>query len=435
MDNQNVKIGGGGETAKRIGGAVLAFLKRISPFEFKTLQEFPFPTWAVPFAIVFFFGIWHWYERNVDNSPTINVKNGINALLHTDQNGKPQNPNCLVIGNSHTGMSLHRDVLEKRLQLKSAKVALGSLVFRDTFNFVKKYESELSDVKVMMVNLSPRAFFRETLPYDKIRLRFFKNPFSYETCSAPITIPEIFLPMRFSLRVISANQKSLTSSREFSEYHEYVWNEPSYANVKKKYTESIENAAKTYRQKQERSVDTYQHRKIDSYQLPLVEQFADYCAARGIFVVFTVFPAEISRTFSWGPHAKPEDYEYLSVVRAMQARRNCAVVIAANFDEILKTPRDYSKEPALTFDDGHMTEEGATIYTNWLVDQMLNDPKIMTALKTPRKPPEFFVKRWIKQIPYTKETYMYLAGFVRKSGVEQAKPTLVASPQGNAQTR
>ena len=101
-----------------------------------------------------------------------------------------------------------------------------------------------------------------------------------------------------------------------------------------------------------------------------VEAFLDFCRTHGIFVVFNIAPV-------WRGSEQYYCEKYLAYFDELNARPDCMVIHTPNFDSIDPNCEDES----CLFDNGHMTEYGATVYTNWLVDQMLNSAKIRECLK------------------------------------------------------
>ncbi|MCL2303846.1 MAG: hypothetical protein FWC43_00730 [Planctomycetaceae bacterium] len=90
-----------------------------------------------------------------------------------------------------------------------------------------------------------------------------------------------------------------------------------------------------------------------------VEMFLEFCKAREIFVVFNLPP-----TWRGAEWKLCEEYEaYLDTLNALPY---CMVIRTPNFDSI--DPE--SEDESCFFDRWHMTEYGATLYTNWLADQI-----------------------------------------------------------------
>jgi hypothetical protein len=77
------------------------------------------------------------------------------------------------------------------------------------------------------------------------------------------------------------------------------------------------------------------------------------------------------RYFSQTDLEIPTEEPYLLLLQELNKRPDCAVIICRDFEEITNegTDEDY------LFDTGHMTLQGATLYTNWFVDRLLESPK------------------------------------------------------------
>ena len=95
---------------------------------------------------------------------------------------------------------------------------------------------------------------------------------------------------------------------------------------------------------------------------------------------------------------------------------NCAVTDLRTFHEIMPGVNDAD----MLFDSIHMTKQGATVYTNWLTEQMLKDPKIVAAMRTLHKPEEFFAKK------FAQKAWRKVAGSLKKK--PDVKPIQVAAP-------
>jgi len=89
---------------------------------------------------------------------------------------------------------------------------------------------------------------------------------------------------------------------------------------------------------------------------------------------------------------KPTDEPYLALLRKLNERPDCTVIICRDFEEITNegTDEDY------LLDIGHMTRKGAIVYTNWLVDRLMETPKVAGRLPAMPRVAEAVQERSVK---------------------------------------
>jgi hypothetical protein len=404
-----------------------------SPFEFQTLKEFPFPIWTILFTSIFFAVIWNRYEKNVDNSSIVSGE--ISDFVKKERSNSPLKPEICAVGASITGMGIERNVLSQKLKCNVAKIALGNNTIRETSNIIKKYENEFRNTKIIIVEYQIFNIRKDTRDPIKQRFRFLKNIFDTKYTYMQLTWAEMFLPIRFSIRDIKKNINIVFDGKSIG--HEAIWTSSSYAKLKEHYTNNIQKNITVFREREKNGVQNvnFPLEQLEESLISEAMKLLEYCRTKGIFVIFSVYPGEISRHFPCGNKLSSIEYKYLASIRELQNQPDCAVIIADNFNDILLEPRDYEKKPALTFDNAHMTHEGAEVYTNWLADQMLNDLKVMTALKTPRKKETYiaYLKKTFR--PYVgndvKKAYRTFAGIFKKQKIKEQKNIKIAQPTTN----
>jgi hypothetical protein len=159
--------------------------------------------------------------------------------------------------------------------------------------------------------------------------------------------------------------------------------------------------------------------RVDNEKVQEVHKFVNYCASLGIYVVINVMPNsfEIRDSMPSPTTDNPDERKFLVVLDDLNSLPNCSVITMRDRNTLKQQDKTIFHDPI------HLSVTGAEVYTNWLADQMLKDQKIMTALKTPRKPNEFFVKK------YAKKGYRKFAGYFKKTKNE--KKVMIAQPQKN----
>ena len=110
---------------------------------------------------------------------------------------------------------------------------------------------------------------------------------------------------------------------------------------------------------------------------------------------------------------------------ALERHPNCSIIYVRDFQKI--DPNLKCED--MLFDWHHMKRQGATIYSNWLTDQIRKDKKIVAALKAPRKREEFFVKK------YAKKTWRTVAGYFKKEPAKTEESVQIAAPPKTTQIR
>jgi hypothetical protein len=310
------------------------------------------------------------------------------------------------------------------------KTGQGGICFWEPERILKKYPNETKNVKVIVITLE--HFMAGNVQYSKKHpllmqhgnsFHFLKDltdlslsniMLLFRVCNnEDIKKKPVFLPPRFSLRSISKKNADIDEN----------YNGIERATLKRHCTNE-------QKKKMEANVikygeDSNIQRHLSSYSDDFdcdVRRLLTYCRSKGIFVIATIPPV----WYKCHPY-KPDgeltesDHRFLALISFLEKQPNGKVLYLKNFHDIIPDADDSE----LLVDTMHTTAKGATVYTNWLADQMLNDPKIMTALKKPhkpRKPEEFFVKK------YAKKGYRKIAGYFKKKTITDVK---VAQPPNN----
>ena len=405
--------------------------KRFSPFGFVTLEGLPKIPWALPFVILFFCLIWRGYERNVDAARIIH--GAASCFTYRIRVEKKPLPEILILGGSTNGRGIVRDVLANRLKQPVAKATVSTGWLWEAHQILKRYPEETKNVKLVCINFrgthlrhAPylRSFqngntfhaLKDVTDMSSENLLFFKNLRNrfkeFPNQKFPNQSP-LFLPMKLPVKRIVQFAKEVPF-----DLHEDQWD------VCIKMTDKTMLAKWRKAQASSKEPESHLEKYSDEMEAAIWD-FVNYCQSRDIFVVFNITP-----TLYKFPALKPEgkvlteaDHRFLALCQALERAPNCAVVYLKNFHVLDPQAND----TMLMYDQVHMTLKGATIHTNWLADQMLNNQKIVAVLKTPRKPEEFFVKK------YAKRALRPVAKWLHKPPVpkEEPKAVMVAAPPGN----
>ncbi len=381
----NVNLGGGGRIA--------CLLKRLSPFEFTTLKGWPKFPWAVVVAILVYYqlsiGFTHstafLTNKLINNSKRKEVADAVRFLVQ-ENSRQPHKPQCLIMGTSKLAAGLDTHLLEKKLSMPVSKATINGSNLSESYAFLKKHENECKHVRLLFLTVDPECFDLRIFDIRKTRLRIMQE-FGKRSPLAPglprQSVIDSMLPLRTSLTQIESNLQPHSLFKDICRSRPPI-SDPSRGNIIALY---------------EKHVATRKAKKTtvpicSSEAMSITLDMVQYCKEKGIHLVLLIAPTW--RGFNNFPEQSSiarRDQDFLGFINHLHANSNCTVVVARHFEDILPNinPGD------CFFDAIHMSDKGATIYTNWLADQMLADPKIVKALNTPRVPePNLLVKCYKK---------------------------------------
>jgi hypothetical protein len=393
MEKSNVKIGGeqNSETSKNYHWSL---------FELKTLKEFPFPSWVVPFTVLFFCLIWRGYERNY--LPTSPVEYSLTVFVNTERSSTPKKPEILITGSSLNRSGIHAKVMENKIKKRIACTAISGGVAWEMQRIMMRYPHFFNDTKIVIYNISPSSLYKSSCHPRRLHLRQLgeranivnnehKNIDFITSCQ----------PTRYSIRTI---YQDLKFNVPYEKYFYDIANKKPLSHEDKDYNRLINTYTKNY--------------KCDNDRIHEVHDFIKYCTDQGIYVIINVMPFifDIPDSLPESNTADTDKRKFLVVLEDLKLLPNCSVITMQDRN-VLRHP-----DKEIFFDPIHLTNDGAEVYTNWLADQMLKDQKIVAVLKTPRKTEDFFVKK------YAKKSYRKFASYFKKETETNIK---IAQPAGN----
>jgi hypothetical protein len=312
------------------------------------------------------------------------------------------------------------------------KTGQGGICFWEPERILKKYPNETKNVKVIVISLEHFTYgnvqYSKKHPHlmqkgnsfhflkDLTDLSLSNIMFLFRVCNnEDIKKKPIFLPVRFSLRSIADSKKNADIDKNYNHIERMT--------LKRYCTNEMKKNIETMIMKNGDDPNIQRH--LGSYSEDFdcdIRGLLTYCRSKGIFVIATIPPVRY-KCHPYKPDGEltESDHRFLALISFLEKQPNGKVLYLKNFHGIIPDVDDSE----LLIDHMHTTAKGATVYTNWLADQMLKDPKIMTALKKPhkpRKPEEFFVKK------YAKKGYRKIAGYFKKKTITDVK---VAQPPNN----
>jgi hypothetical protein len=303
-------------------------------------------------------------------------------FLRTEQGKHPKYPQILIAGSSLSGMGLHVGELERRMGMPTAQLSVCGGTASDVLGILECYLDEYRFAHTVFLELAPG---RLTYEHPHRRKQFFDDVRGIESngtllgflqrCSMPYFV-QLYREHKKSRR--SQDNSDNLSTPFFEKY----WDDPKFKADIEKDKPPLRQRAEQSRENRKNSIpedqplmlwtkgtgnDTYRANHIEA-----LDRLMDLCRSRNIFVVVCITPEWYGQlNFTQNDIEKPTDDPYLSLLREINARPDCTVIVCRDFEEIT----DEGTDDDYLFDYGHMTREGATVYTNWLVDRLQETPK------------------------------------------------------------
>ncbi|MDR0327249.1 MAG: hypothetical protein LBI05_03025 [Planctomycetaceae bacterium] len=297
-------------------------------------------------------------------------------FLQREHSDHPKHPQILIAGSSLSGMGFHVEELERRMGMPAAKVTLSGGKNTDALDICECYPQECQHAKMLFLELAPQRL--DTGSGVEKRRRFFdkirgvKKSDLFAEYRERSSLSYFIQSCRDRLEQKNINESSLR-------YFESRWDNSKFAASKETKRIALRQRAEQARTdranlifKPQSLVVRRTEEQYDEQQIASVYRLLDLCRSRNIFVVICITPEWYGQlNFSQKDLDIPTDEPYLSLLQKLNKRPDCTVIICRDFEEITTegTDEDY------LFDYGHMTRQGAILYTNWLVDQLLGSPK------------------------------------------------------------
>ncbi|MDR3110489.1 MAG: hypothetical protein LBU65_12525 [Planctomycetaceae bacterium] len=351
------------------------WLRRWSPFAFGTLKEVPLPNLSLIFALFFFLILVAGLV--VDKSSPVSavllrdLESGeIQKFVQTERSKNPKHPQIVVAGSSML-MGIHTNELQKRTGMNVAKMMLLGGNVTEVHKLMQMFSEELSSAKVFFLELAPeRLGLRNGAGYVRPALKRY--------CDWNEKSDILFHPPRISVADLFKNKKHITL--------EDRWLDP---NDRARWKLDVDivtippvGTSKEWCGKPD-DVDNYHayHGENDPQQFQAVHNILKLCRERAMFLVVFVTPQWYGQlNLSQHDLEIPPVNDYIALLQELKRQPNCEVVVCDDFTDITSegTDADY------LFDYGHMTEKGAKVYTNWLIERLLEKPKFTTVLRSLR---------------------------------------------------
>jgi hypothetical protein len=365
-------------------------------FDFRLAKSLPRPCGSLFFCLLFFGGLCIPYLRNVEEVGLSLSHGSLYDFIIQERSETPKHPSVILSGSSLSGMGFHTHLIEEQLQQPVGKISLDASTVCDVLGILECYEQELSNTKILFLELAPARLRREQESFLK---EFFGNPFFNPYIQEKWTIASLqnFLSSsRYSAFAIIRSSVIIYKMHHTKhlEHFQESWyrNEQSIKNESERVhmlRQPLKQNAVKIRQLRKERGDALQGRPLSLHpadsgkntykdgHFVALDNLLKFCCERGIFVVVCVTPHWYGQLFTQQDLEKPSQDRYIQLLQEIQKRPDCEVIICRDFEEI--TGEQDTDEQYL-FDYGHMREEGAKVYSNWLIDRLMQSPKFKKAL-------------------------------------------------------
>ena len=374
-----------------------SIIKRYSPFSFSTLKELPRPTLAFLLTPLFFILFHGMMETLIDCKPVPPIKGDLGAFLYNERPSNPRKCEVLILGSSANGLGLYKDLFQEKLGVPVGKVAVSDCWLWEADRILKKYPEETQHAKLVFLD------FRSHLMATDLHEFKFQNGNTFLGLGDPLDSSPENIKIMTALNVIKPNQNnvltplsfmdyllptktSVTTLFSFNEnlyldYHEPRWNDKKYRQRRQRDQDELEEKTRNISGPPETEASMAKYSQETEKAL---WNFIEYCQSRGIFVVLNITPSWYGNYPYHMPEAEnlgePEK-RFVDLCRRLNEHPNCRLLYLRDFHEI--DPDAIDRE--YMFDYIHMTKKGATVYTNWVTEQIFNDRKIMAAIYPSKK--------------------------------------------------
>ena len=355
-------------------------------FDFRLLRSLPKPKLSMLFCVLTFCCLacsyWHWFAPRPAGTPQ-DLNGAVHEFLCCEWSEHPKHPQVLLAGSSLCGMGFHVEELEKRMGMPAAKIALDGGSTKDMFDILECYPNECKYANIVFLEHAPERLKAEQRVE---RERFFDDIRGVRNFDMYSDIL-----MRSSMPYF-IQQKRKDMNPDGFDFFETIWDNPKYRARKEAEKIPLRQQAEQARENRKNSVtenlplmfritESKDRATYRQEQFEAVHRLLDLCRNRNVFVVVCITPQWYGQlNFTQHDLEIPTEEPYLLLLQDINKRPDCSVIICRDFEEITDegTDEDY------LFDYGHMTRQGAIVYTNWLADRLEETPKIADAIRQRR---------------------------------------------------
>jgi hypothetical protein len=345
-------------------------------FDFSLLRSLPKPTWSGLFCLLVFGGL-ACFHFHLSSIPDEIAQGALMGFLERERSANPKHPQILIGGSSLSGMGFHVEELERRMGMPAAKAILDGGSFSDTLDILECYPEECQYAKIIFYDMRP-ATLKHSYVTGEVRRRFFDKIRGDEKFDFFADCIDKRNSLTYFIR--SCGRRILRTS---GLHFEIAWNNPELMGKHGPDKIILRQQAEQARRNRTYLISeslppvtnddaTNKESNLGEDRIEVVYRLLNLCRSRKIFVVICITPEWYGQlNFSQKDLEIPTEEPYLLLLQELNERPDCRVIICRDFEEITNegTDEDY------LLDYGHMTRQGAIVYTNWLVDRLLDSPK------------------------------------------------------------
>jgi len=316
----------------------------------------------------------YWHELPI----TADLKGSVHDFLRQERGAHPKHPQVFVAGSSLSGHGFHVEELENRLRMPVAKVALDGGSIQDVIDILDCYSDESRHVNLLFID--QMALVSSTQAAERKQIFDAARGDSTVTSFLQRRSMSYFLwSCREAKRRYWSHWQGIANTSPARAF-ERNWYDPRYKKAREQNRIQLQAHAEQVRKNRENS--TTGTWDIPENQIEIIYRLLDLCRVRNIFVVVCMTPQWYGKlNITQEDLDNPTEMQFLLLLQDINQRSDCSVIICRDFEEITSEGADED----YLFDYGHMTKAGAIVYSNWLVDRLLETPKTAEAIRQRQK--------------------------------------------------
>lgn len=258
-------------------------------------------------------------------------------------------PEVIVAGSSLCGLGVHEPTLESRFRMASAKIPIATASPWEILQILKKNPEKLDKAKLLILDVHACQFNEnyKDLHQHGNSLRELRNPFP----RVPI------------VKVLKELSRSWDYQRMDARWKLYEKNPTLQVAWQMESLTAADHFLRDY--------------DFSEFMDRTLRELIGFCRDRNIGLVLHVLPSR-SEYINYVYENYAESHRlFLDYIRTVAEEYRCGLLVKETF------PREVGSDEELFMDYGHMREQTAVLYTQWLADQILSDAQLSRYLKYP----------------------------------------------------
>lgn len=249
-------------------------------------------------------------------------------------------PTVLVAGSSRNGLAIHEATLEAVLGMECSKIPINASTPWETLRLLEIFPGKFRNVKILILDLAPYQF-NANCP----------TVFQEGRTIATLGVQSMLLP-----RITLEEALGKASYQQSAQQMERRWALHNAASINE-----IEDSAMEPQSAADRFMDEF---VLSGFVVRAARRLALLCREREILLVLNLPPA-MAEHVHYLREAYPAQYQtFLEVIETLRTYSSVRVIAAETFSCLGVS------EVGMFIDYGHMTENGARSYTEWLATRI-----------------------------------------------------------------